>query len=1443
MRTNNGKYLALGIVGILLISLISLTIFFSLPSTQRKLGTYFGNALSQKIGTPVNIDKVCYIFPNRVILENVNVKDQEGRYMVQARNIGTSVLLPEFKFGEWSLGNINLSIVQLDEPKFEIVRDNTGTYNFQFVIDSLSSSDSQGSTQLHIGTIVINQLNTRYTDESTNLHLLLSKFSVVARNFKLNENGMNINLKNISFDEIALNSNREDITAKGLKMNSDITLSTSRNNIHCNIDATEFTFNDTNYEILNSELFFKNNSLTLHNLNLQSDNGFALCGNGTYDINRKTYSAHIDKIQITPASIQTVNRYFQLKEDVSTIFSKLGTSSLSCDVEGDSSTTHFAGNIQTDIGTVTADAQLNGNKISGGLSANSLQIGKLLNEPKLGKTTFEANLGFDYSHPLEENQINAFFKNIEYGGYQYNNIRIDEILDDNVMKCTLDVRDPKLRITSDFTAVPDFNSKSFIKSIKGNMDLYAERLALYPIMAANSPGSIAVKMNADINGTDIKTATGNIQVESVHLVTDNTSYSFNDYNVNISHTDDDQRHISVSTDFASAEFNGDIDIETLYQGTVNQISRHLPSLLDTYPTTSNDFDFDVTINQSDILKKFIGDDIVLDSPIHIYGNIDCPDQLMHVDIDIPHISYTDNVFKNSHLTLFGTPEHANVSGNIMRFVDDNASTFIINADADNDIVQSTIDWDIGGSRNLHGILKTDASFTKTLGNLSTSLDVQQSVAYFDDMAWIIHPSHIYIENGNINIQELELVSEDRFIWASGTVSENPEDSIVTEFRGFDIAYLQDLLNFHPVDFGGNMRGQARLSNLYHTPDVSANVTIDSLLFETGYLGTADINVGWDKELNGIRIYGHIVDEGDKDDHKVWKKTRITDVIGYVAPGEIRDDIQLRIEAKNTSASFINGFLGGVFKDIKGDVNGVLRVSTLGEDGVNLLGKMSVDTDLRLRATNTLYHVDRNDSIEFKLGAFEFNNVRIHDTRGKTGYVQGKVTHHKLRNFAYDLNIDFEDLLLYDEREFNSDKFLATVYADGRLALNGADGHDLHMNADVTPTKGSIFAYDAATPDAITTGSFITFRDKKKVAVAEDINTDLETDDKEVAHQYSSDIFLDINIHVNPDCAVKLRMDNNDDGYITTNGNGTLLARYHDKSPFTMQGIYQIEDGKYRLYLQDIIYRDLELQTGSNVTFNGNPFDANIHLICWHTLPSVPLSDLTSSAEFVQNNKVKVICELDITGQLGNMNFGFDVQLPNVSDETRQLVKSLISTEEEMNMQMIYLLGLGRFYTNEIARAQGKTSSGTEVSSLVSSTISGQLNNILDNVIGTNSKWSFGTGLTTGEKGWDDLDVEGTLSGSLLNDRLLINGNFGYRDNSLTDKANFVGDFDVRYRLFPAGNIYLKAYNQTNDKYFTKSTLNTQGIGISYQKEFDNWRDLIRKKKRMIVIPTDTTSNK
>ena len=103
-------------------------------------------------------------------------------------------------------------------------------------------------------------------------------------------------------------------------------------------------------------------------------------------------------------------------------------------------------------------------------------------------------------------------------------------------------------------------------------------------------------------------------------------------------------------------------------------------------------------------------------------------------------------------------------------------------------------------------------------------------------------------------------------------------------------------------------------------------------------------------------------------------------------------------------------------------------------------------------------------------------------------------------------------------------------------------------------------------------------------------------------------------------------------------------------------------------------------------------------------------------------------------------------------------------------------------------------------------------------------------ISTGNEGFNNAEYEGLLSGRLLNNRLLINGQFGYRDNP-NATTSFIGDFDIRYLLFPNGNLAVKVYNQANDRYFIKNSLNTQGVGLIMKKDFNGWRELLGIKRK------------
>ena len=124
----------------------------------------------------------------------------------------------------------------------------------------------------------------------------------------------------------------------------------------------------------------------------------------------------------------------------------------------------------------------------------------------------------------------------------------------------------------------------------------------------------------------------------------------------------------------------------------------------------------------------------------------------------------------------------------------------------------------------------------------------------------------------------------------------------------------------------------------------------------------------------------------------------------------------------------------------------------------------------------------------------------------------------------------------------------------------------------------------------------------------------------------------------------------------------------------MFGNYNIEDGIYKMSMQNVIRKDFALQSGGTVSFNGNPRQANLNVQAVYTVNSASLNDLVADASSTRGN-VRVNCLLNLSGNLTSPSLKFDLELPTVSDEDRELVRSLTSTEEQMNTQIIYLLVL------------------------------------------------------------------------------------------------------------------------------------------------------------------------
>ena len=100
----------------------------------------------------------------------------------------------------------------------------------------------------------------------------------------------------------------------------------------------------------------------------------------------------------------------------------------------------------------------------------------------------------------------------------------------------------------------------------------------------------------------------------------------------------------------------------------------------------------------------------------------------------------------------------------------------------------------------------------------------------------------------------------------------------------------------------------------------------------------------------------------------------------------------------------------------------------------------------------------------------------------------------------------------------------------------------------------------------------------------------------------------------------------------------------------------------------------------------------------------------------------------------------------------------------MTRQIIYLLVLNKFYTPEY-NAQYKSN---DFSAVASSALSSQISSIMNSFT---DKVQLGTNIRTSQDGIEDTEVEMLLSSQLLNNRLIFNGNFGYKNSTINNQKN------------------------------------------------------------------------
>lgn len=1462
------------VVWVLLTFYITLTISVNIPAVQKYFGCEVSSALSEKFGTKVCVGRIDVGLFNRIIIDDVTMLDHQRHPLLRAGRISAKLDLLRLPYNE-----ICITSAQLFGADIHINRASASARpNYQFVVDSLASKDTTGHSKLNLQ---IHSLVIRCGALSYDQFDMLRMHTLDIHHLNIKNISTHILLSDQTKDAGSINIKKLCLTEQcGLyvqKLTAKVTLSSHRLALDHLFLRTPTSKIDLR-EII-ADFQRKDDKIDWNSMSYVGSIKPSVIS--TYDISCLT-----DKIKRSQDNIQISTRFHGTKHHVTIenihfdVFHGVARKSSILHFSGDIHSTldshqpnwsiichslyinqegknifnvdlpavadrldhlaftgsgrgkgtrqiHVSGSLLSDAGNAKVNFKIDHQALAGYLETQRFNLQQITANKDLGELAASIKVAGNLRQKmfLADGRINR----IDFKGYPYQHININGAFRNETFSGHCSINDPNI--------VATIESKDGISLSRHHYVLDAEISHLHPSAVNLLKGKLgdtnyAVNLSANLSGSSLNNLNGLLKVTNFRAQRGDERYELQSLQIKAGKSNHDH-FVTMLSDFGHIEVTGQFDYATLLQSIQNVFIHQLPSIqtLTSFryrPSHSNNFALTATILRDDWLRFFTGVDLNLLQPLSLTCSLDSKTEGIDCHVVAPDLSYNGGHYQNVNIIATSPNNQLNCRGSLTKTDDNRPGTdYQIQATAVGNTLRTSLSMDNHAKKQrLRGQLNADMAFLPNEKNqVVASIDVKKSHLFVGDSVYTIHADQLTYSKKHLTIDNLNIASNSQSIRINGQASPNRDDSIIVDLNNVNVEYILDLVNFHSVDFSGNVNGKAYLSSLFGTPKAKGNIVVSDFQFEEGNMGTLNANVRWNNEKKQIDIDAIALDTMHTDRGFQDRRTVIN---GYVSPK--RNDINLTFNAENARGEFLKGFCSNFMSDIDLSVNGKLNL--WGDlKKLNLTGGAKVSGATTITPINTRYYLS-DDSVRFLVNKIRFAGDTIRDRLGNRGLLSGALYHTHLSHLSYDLHVKANNLIGYDLGPDDGNTVYGTIAGTGSVDINGKPG-EVNIKVDATPSHRSVMCYDITSPEAIGTQEFIQWVSRDSLQ-AQLVNTPPPSDNDAKPEDVPTDIHINFLIHATPDATLKIIMDKTSGDYIDLNGTGIIRATYYNKGGVKLYGNYVVDRGIYKLTIQNIIKRDFTFKQGSTITFGGDPSYANLNLEAQYMLNSVNLADLQLGRRFSGNN-IRVNCLMKVTGTPSDPKVDFDMDMPTVSTDVKQMIYSIINSEDEMKQQVLYLLAVGRFYNKTENNAQDVEAKESKTTLAMQSILSGQLSQQINNVLGSvvkNKNWNFGANISTGTEGWNNAEYEGILSGSLLNNHLLFNGQFGYRDNATTANQSFIGDFDIRYLIVPNGNLSVRIYNQTNDRYFTRNALNTQGVGFVIKHDFDNWKELWHRKKQI-----------
>lgn len=1064
--------------------------------------------------------------------------------------------------------------------------------------------------------------------------------------------------------------------------------------------------------------------------------------------------------------------------------------------------------------------------------ALSFDVGQLLSMPLIHTSRFGAKAEVSGNSLDNLNaKLIASLSDFSFKGNMYDTIFVDGAMIDKtvVAQCFISDDAAKMEASGEY-----FLGDKKSLYVDANID-YAIPSKLNLFNFSDTSTSVSGKIIADIQDLDPKTITGNVSIEDLNFkISDTNSFGIKHFNANMTNNGG-VNNLKVYSDIIDISMVGHYAFDEIAEDISWVFKKYVPDFsflstkekldleevkLQTKDTTlenyniKSTFEYSATIKDAKPIFSLFAPQIQLSNNTAIYGKCS-PDKSFDLNIDAQRFSYANLTLDDISFASKTNDDYLNTTINSSKF--QFADSLYLN-DVNVDLISNSEKLDMyllfagNNSDNLNrGRINFKSLFT---GNSLQGGFEDSQITLMGNEIMINNDNIISYDGKNIAILNLSMYKPKESITINGTISDKNTDKLDINFNNLDISVFNPLLKSAELELKGRLNRSVTFSNLLDKPFFTSNLIVDSLCINDNLLGLTNLDISNTVKNDQFAVDVKFLYKGSD-----GVQNTPLEITGFIYPTRNDNNLDLNISMQNFNLKVIEKYLSSFASETEGLLTGEnikIKGSFKQPDirGVLVCDKGAIKIDF----INTKYFFQ--DKITIENNKFIFNDFLLKDAKDNTIKIKGTVIHHNFQDYYLNLFADANKINILNTKASSGQMYYGEAYVSAKASILG-DLSMLDIDVEAKTEKGTKLTVPISSKTSVSQNSFVKFTDFRILEIKDSLTTIKE-------EEQQMELNVAVRLAVTPDAVLSFPMNFNQiGGSLLATTEGDLKIEADNKGDLNMYGTVFINNGAFNMSIMNVLDKTFQLEKGGNIQFNGKPTDASINVSAIYKTKA-SLASILGSAEY--SKPVDVHSIINLSGNMMNPIPKFDIKLPNTDAQTVDRLFTYIdrNNEKQMLEQTMSLLLRRQFYASTVASNETSPSDNADLSSSAFELAFGQISGLLSNMI---TFVDVGVNYTPGtEIVSDQFDVN--LSKSFGRWDIEFNSVFGGKTEEEAKAASsFIGDVKAEYKI--TESFRFKVFNKSNANDFTKYNITpyTQGIGITYKKEYDSFADIFKSKKQ------------